>query len=138
MGNSNQSSNHKDLYVELGTNFRHFLAWRRFLFAGYFGVIAGLGAAFEWANSGASMLNRALLIVAAFISIVFWLLDVRNRQMIRIASKAGANLEDKLGVADIGLFSTYENGPVQLSHTKILSVFYWGATIFFVVWFLSY
>ena len=100
MGDSSNLSIHKDLYVELGNNFRHFLAWRRFLFAGYFAVIAGLGAAFEWSDIDESVLNHALLFAAALISIVFWLLDVRNRQLIKIASKAGATLEGKLGVSD--------------------------------------
>ena len=32
----------KSIYDETGRNFRHFLSWRRLIFAGYFAIIAGV------------------------------------------------------------------------------------------------
>ncbi len=114
----------KDLYVELGKNFRHFLAWRRFLFAGYFAIIAGIISAFDWGTKSTSYLNPFLLLVAIVITLLFWVLDVRNRQLIRNVSDAGVNLEKKLGLGERGSYSIYKNEEHLLTHSGILALFY--------------
>lgn len=122
----------KDIYTEVGTNFRHFLAWRRFLFAGYFAVLAGLFQYYNWETARTSYTNRGVLIVAIFVSLIFWLLDLRNRKLIRNVSDAGVNLERKLGLSEEGSYSIYKNEEHKLTHSRILTIFY----IFAILWFL--
>ena len=114
----------KDLYLEVGTNFRHFLTWRQLLFAGYFPVIGGLSALFEWKTSNSSADGKyiILLCIAIIVTIVFWLLDSRNRQLIRNVSDAGEKIEKELGVQ--GSYSIYKEEEHSLTHSGILKLFY--------------
>ena len=120
----------KDLYVEVGQNFRHFLMWRRLLFAGYFAVIAGL---FTFLDGTTQMEKATLLVVAALISLIFWLLDIRNRQLIENISKAAARLEVRLEVQNEGPYSIYEDAPKELTHSLILGWLYGLAILGFLV-----
>ena len=114
----------KDIYAETGRNFRHFLAWRRLLLAGYFGVLAGVGAVVTPLVQDQPGLVPALPVGIAVISLLFWALDHRNRRLIWIASEAGRNIEQQLHL-DGGIYTVYQKrGKSWLTHTSILSVFY--------------
>jgi hypothetical protein len=134
------------VYEELGNNFRHFLMWRRLLFAGYFAIVAGLGAVFNWTLTNMSDLAFLVPAAAVALSVIFWALDLRNRNLIRITSEAGASLEDKMGLGLIGQYSLYKQRHKQpntktskyvLTHSWILGTFYALAILAFVTLFLS-
>lgn len=114
----------KDIYAETGRNFRHFLSWRRLLLAGYFGVLAGVGAVVTPLLQDRPGLVPALPLGIAVISLLFWALDHRNRRLIWIASEAGRHIEQQLHL-DGGIYTLYQNrGKSWLTHTSILAVFY--------------
>ena len=50
----------RDLYEEIGRNYRYFLDWRAKLLAGYFAVIVGLAVGFAWIL-GRSMIRLSSL-----------------------------------------------------------------------------
>jgi len=137
MGESDRQTILKGLYEELGRNFRHFLAWRRFLFAGYFAVIAGLAAAFKLVEKGISNSNAFLLLVAALLSTLFWLLDRRNRKLIRNASDAGENLEKEMYLGNSGYYSIYKHQKHLMTHSIILGWFYGLSILGYVAWFMA-
>lgn len=114
----------KDIYAETGRNFRHFLSWRRLLLAGYFGVLAGVGAVVTPLIQDQPGLVPALPVGITVVSLLFWALDHRNRRLIWVASEAGRNIEQKLHL-DGGIYTIYQTrGKSWLTHTSILAVFY--------------
>lgn len=121
----------KEIYSELGNNFRHYVAWRRFLFAGYFAIIAALGTAYKWDDFESNGVNRVLLVSAIVVSIIFWLLDARNRDLIRIISDSGAALEEKMELGKGGSYSNYAHAQHKFTHSAILKVFYFFVAIAF-------
>ncbi len=44
----------RDVYEEVGRNYRYFLTWRRALFGGYLVVLASQGVAFSWLYSNSA------------------------------------------------------------------------------------
>ncbi|MHC4201715.1 MAG: hypothetical protein ACYSU0_17145, partial [Planctomycetota bacterium] len=88
-----KASDAKVLYEEAGRNFRHFATWRRLILAGYFGAMAGLGSAFKWVMDDGSCPRFVLPVAGLVLTVLFWLLDLRNRRLIRIESVAAQALE---------------------------------------------
>jgi len=124
------------LYEEVGKNFRHFLAWRRFLFAGYFGIMAGLANVFDWKNLENIDKNGIVLFMAVIITLLFWSLDLRNRKLIRNASDAGEYLERELDLGGGGCYSIYKSEKDKLTHSLILTSFYWVSILGYTAWFV--
>jgi len=85
----------RDLYEEIGRNYRYFLDWRAKLLAGYFAVIVGLAVGFAWIL-GRSMIRLSSLAPFSLfgISVLFWCLDLRNRQQYHACIEAAAQLEE--------------------------------------------
>ena len=83
------------LYEELGRAWRHFASWREKIFAGYVTVLAALGVAFSQNTS--VPVQAAIFAGAIVFSIVFWILDFRNAQLLNACQAAAALLEDQKG-----------------------------------------
>jgi hypothetical membrane protein len=108
------------IYEENGRTFRHFLSWRRLMFAGYFAVLAGINLALDGSTRSDILFPAAGLLI----SVVFLLLDLRNRALIGILSEAGENLERELNLHGVGHYSIYRDRAGALSHTTIAVGFY--------------
>ncbi|MBI2871197.1 MAG: hypothetical protein HYY14_05740 [Candidatus Omnitrophica bacterium] len=83
------------LYEELADIWRHFASWREKIFAGYVTVLAALGVAFSQNTS--APIRVAVFGGAALVSVVFWILDFRNSQLLNACQDAAALLEDQAG-----------------------------------------
>jgi hypothetical protein len=85
----------KTIYEEAGRAWIHFVTWRERIFAGYLTVLAALGVAF---HAEASPLMRLVVCGACIlVSVVFWILDLRNRELIGACQAAAQLLEDGKG-----------------------------------------
>ena len=133
------------LYKEAGTMFRHFLNWRRLLFAGYLAVLSALALAFKWTLAHAASLSFVCPAAGVVISLVFWGFDYRNRVLFRYAAEVGKRLEKKLGLPDIGYYDAFDKGRKRkksrkrnkgqdrITHSFILNMFFFICTIVMLV-----
>jgi uncharacterized membrane protein YkoI len=131
------------LYKESSTMFRYFLTWRQLLFAGYFAVIASLALGFRWTLSNAPDSAFVCPFVGFLIGLLFWALDYRNRQLYKLASKVGDNIEKELGHEGLGCYGAYQSKEQlkkeqskkeqsmkhKLHHSQILGTFYIGSGV---------
>jgi hypothetical protein len=83
------------LYSEAGEAWRHLTSWREKIVAGYLTVLAGLGVAFGWAPTPS--FQSAILSGGIVVSLVFWILDFRNRRLVGGCQRVLARLEDSNG-----------------------------------------
>jgi len=83
------------LYSEAGEAWRHLTSWREKIVAGYLTVLAGLGVAFGWAPNPS--FRSAILSGGIVVSLVFWVLDFRNRRLVGGCQVVLARLEDSNG-----------------------------------------
>lgn len=116
----------KTLYAETATQFRYFLTWRQLLLAGYFAVAAALAVGFKWALGRQDVPPFVFPLAGAVLSVFFWALDYRNRELYDSASKTAARLEEAWELKGLGHFSAYRDLKTKLPHSKILAVFYLG------------
>jgi hypothetical protein len=87
--------NDDKLYEEIGRTWRHFGSWREKAFAGYLTVLAALAVGFSH-NTG--LLVRAGIFAGAIlVSAVFWILDLRNLQLMNACQLAAGPLECEKG-----------------------------------------
>ena len=77
---------HKDVYDQIGESLRYYLDWRAKLLTGYF---AALAVSFTWAARNAPALAFLIPVLGAAASLLFWLLDVRNRDGYNSCVRAG-------------------------------------------------
>jgi hypothetical protein len=83
------------------------LDWRDKIVAGYLAILGALG----WGFSSADRNFRLVILGAVLlISVVFWIFEVRNRDLIHISRRAGIDLEITDG--GLGVYSRLEQlGP---------------------------
>lgn len=140
MKDTGQVDELKALYSEANNNFRFFLTWRQLMLAGFFGIFAAITLAFRWSlqhNSGEASI---IPFVGTVVSLMIWLLDYRNYQLIEFAAAAGSAIEKKLGDPHLGYFATFDDGmkaktgdkPKEIfkkrwiRHRVILNIIYFG------------
>jgi hypothetical protein len=119
----------KALYSEASSQFRFFLTWRQLLLAGYLGIYAALALSFRWALLNFQSYAFVTPLLGAFLSILFWALDFRNRQVYQIASRSARAIENELGYPDIGYYSFFKSTIPLINfirHQTILSILYLG------------
>lgn len=93
----------KDVYGEIGTNYRYFLAWRHRLFAGYVAVLAGLSVAY-WSVGDDDAFRKAIIAASFVITVVFWILEYRNRDLYHACQNSGQACESDLP-QDVGIYT---------------------------------
>lgn len=83
------------LYEEIGRAWRHFASWREKAFGGYLTVLAALAVGFY---QNRSLPVRTVIFAGALlVSAVFWILDVRNLQLMNACQLAANRLECNKG-----------------------------------------
>ena len=124
---------YKLMYKETGTMFRHFLNWRRMLFAGYLAAISAHALAFKWTLTCVNSLSFICPVAGVVISLVFWGFDYRNRALFKHAANVGKTLEEQLELPNTGYYSAYKEDKSKISHGSILTTFYIVCTIIMLV-----
>lgn len=126
----------KDIYSEIGTNYRYFLDWRHKLLAGYLVTVAGLAIGFSWAltNIDIKPISWIILLLGIFVSLVFWGLDYRNRDLYHICQRAGARIELNEKIDDgQGIYTSLEESKSKISHSRVLDCMFLFMTIGFSI-----
>jgi hypothetical protein len=126
----------KDFYNEVGTNYRYFLDWRHKLLAGYLVTVAGLAIAFSWAltNNTITPLSWMILLLGLIITLVFWGLEFRNRDLYHVCQKAGSQIEQKEGIDNgQGIYTALDNSRNRISHSMVLDILFSIASLGFLV-----
>ncbi len=125
----------KDLYSEIGRNYRYFLGWRHRLLAGYLVTVSGLAIAFSWTYSNnVDKINRLswiVLLLGFIITLVFWSLECRNRKLYRTCQNAGSHLEKYKGV-----YTDLIKSRGIFSHSGILNAMFIIAALGFLMGFI--
>ena len=125
--------NLKDAYDEIGTNYRFFLTWRHGLLAGYLAIIAGLSVAFSWLYKEAPALLWIVFAAGFAVTLLFWVLEYRNRDLYRACQESGKICEDGLP-AGSGLFSRLnELQDKRITHSYAIDLFLGFALVSLVV-----
>ena len=79
----------EDRYTEVGANFRHYLTWREKLFSGFLVINGALALGFTWVNDRYPDLAFLLPVGGMLLSVLFLLLDSRNRELFDACVAAG-------------------------------------------------
>ena len=117
----------KDMYSEAGQLLRHYLSWREKLLGGYVAVIAALAVAFVKAPADYKHLDPALSGLGMFLTIVFWLLERRNRELFNRCIDAGVAIEKRAKAP--GAFAELSKKPATPTHSCVLDCFFGAATV---------
>jgi len=126
----------KDVYKEIGTNYRYFLDWRHKLLAGYLGSVAGLSIGFYWSltNVDTRPFSVIILFSGFIISLVFWGLEYRNRDLYHLCQRAGAKMEEKEGINDgQGIYTALDESKNKISHSRVLDSMFIISTLGFLM-----
>ena len=122
----------------------YFMTWRRHLVTGYLVTLAALGVAFSWtfdcANNARS-LSWLVCLIGTFLTIIFWLLDGRNRELYRSCQNVAVDIETQLGFKKdsdskcyIGLQTALrQSAGHKISHSGIMDILFYGAAIILVI-----
>ena len=126
---SKQSQQPDVTYEEIGRVHRYFLNWRNALFAGHLAVVYALYLAYsrlmEQANQNQNSLTvlQLLLLGSGFIlTLVFWGLERRTRDLYRACLKAGEAWETNNNVT--GVYQTLNHTNSNWSHSSILDKYF--------------
>ena len=127
----------KLIYNQIPDNYRYFLSWIRYLLAGYFAVVAALFyAAFTLFDKGIphDKWTFAITLSIGFTSLLFLLLDKRNRDLYHICQRVGSRIEKELfsdkdldpySKDNKGLFFTLDKShknSSKLTHSKLIDI----------------
>lgn len=87
--------NDEKLYEEIGQAWRHFASWREKIFAGYLTTVAALAVGYF--QNASVFLRAAIFAGGVLVSVVFWMLEFRNVQLINACQMAADRLEHGKG-----------------------------------------
>lgn len=113
----------KERYAQAGEMLRHYLSWREKLFGGYLAVVAGLAVAFKQPNDPEEF-RSAIAIVGVVVTIVFWLLERRNRALFYECVDAAAELEPETAPGPLRKLAALDGTLLAPTHSAVLSCFY--------------
>ena len=121
----------KDVYAEVGVNYRYFLTWRQRIFAGYLAVLGALGVAAGWLLKE-SPHSLWLLAGAGFLlTVVFGIIERRNRDLYRKCVECGAACE--VGLGGVGIYVGLQDKPKGLTQSFGIDLLFIIMAIFFLV-----
>ena len=120
----------QDVYIEIGVNYRYFLTWRQRIFAGYLAVLGVLSVAAGWMLKDAPHLLWLFSITGLLLTLVFWTIERRNRELYGVCISRGAVCEAGLG--DMGVYSGLRQRPQRVTQSAALDLLFAGAAIAFV------
>jgi len=116
----------KDIYDEIGRNYRYFLNWRHALFAGYLLTLYVLARAYSWLLEY-NHTNFAWLVFLSglLMSLCFWGLEVRVRDLYQACTRAGCKFESAFYRCGIYIeLDSAELRNKKITHTRVLNWFF--------------
>jgi hypothetical protein len=115
-------------YEEVGTNYRFFLTWRHRLLAGYFIVVASMCFGIPWIWEKDKGLLWAPFAAGMAITVVFWVLDFRNRDLYHACQKVGETLESTLPENLAGIYGALNQRKRNvLNHSRAFEILFLAA-----------
>jgi hypothetical protein len=121
----NETLTAKDIYDEIGTNYRYFLNWRHALFAGYLVILFTLANAYSWLTENDSANVWIIYLVGLLITFCFWGLEYRVRDLYQACTKAGCEMERAVNMT--GVYTELDSKDLRkkvITHSGILNWFY--------------
>lgn len=123
-----QLGNPEVVYAHVVELFTHYLGWRHRLLVGFFTFVAANGAAFATIKTK-DLLRSVQWTIPFCVSagaMLFWGLEVRNRELYRSCTRAGEKLESLLGVNSEGVFATLSNSPARppITHSDLFDIMF--------------
>lgn len=114
----------EELYKEVGINYRFFLSWRHALFAGYLLVVSALSLAFSWLYKEQHSLLWVTFIFGIIITLVFWALEFRNRELYHACQNTGEELEKNFTSVE-GIFTILNKLQVKkITHSLAIDMLF--------------
>jgi hypothetical protein len=132
-GQSNQILKVEELYKEVGTNYRYFLSWRHRLLAGYFVILAALSIAFSWLYKKAHSLLWVTFSFGIIITVVFWALEYRNRDLYHACQNTGEQLEKNNAALDGIYLNLNKLQGKSVTHSLAINILYIATIITMIV-----
>ncbi|HRQ23229.1 MAG TPA: hypothetical protein PLF42_07350 [Anaerolineales bacterium] len=133
--NAHETLSYKDVYEEIGRNYRYFLNWRHALFAGYLLVLYAVISSYVESIDNL-FFQRLCLGAVVLISLVFWTIEIRIRDLYRACTEAGEDLEKKTKSkgesSSFGIYTKLNNGEMRrkkISHTNALNLLFLSVII---------
>lgn len=129
----------KLMYTENGNFSRYLIEWRHKIMTRFFITIAALMYIVKWMSENPTIVKTVIISIpftlAGIVSIMFFVLDRRNHQLMNVCVDVGIKLEGKIDKNTKGYYSTVaEAKRGVITYTAILSIMYWGtAAIFFIL-----
>lgn len=111
-------------YKEVGENYRYYLNWRNYLFAGYIAVLGFVISKTIDLYDEKSIFCFIIPFLASLIGIVFRTFDNRIREIYDTAIKTGSQLEN----GKPGFYKNINVAPKFMSHSRVLGFVYYGAS----------
>ncbi len=125
----NNMENFHVMYEENARMLRFFLTWRQIMFSGYFAIIAALAICFKWGLIHCCHYSILFPTLGFFISIAFFLFDLRNRDLFMHTTNVGKNIEEKMEEGFRAYFTEYCNRTPKVRHGWILNTVYLGTAL---------
>jgi hypothetical protein len=128
----------EEFYKEVGTNYRFFLGWRHATFAGNLIVLGGALSLCISAYKDARELVWLIPLCASPVGVLFWIIDVRNRNLYHAAIQAGKTLEDGqrgfyTRLADDVILPPGRSPFRKLTQSAALNIAFLGSSLLLVV-----
>ena len=96
----------KDIYEEIGRNYRFFLNWRYLLIAGYI-VSIGFITKIYFKHELNDCMTLLMILISIVITIFIWLLEIRVRDLYHYCTQCGEEIEYLLFINhnNIGIYT---------------------------------
>ena len=122
---------------------KFFLSWRHQLLAGYLATVAGLGIAFGWtyvSANNARGLASIVCLLGLFLTIIFWLLEHRNRSLYRTCQNVASDIEFRFGfhleaksTKEMGVFTALiQTSKGIITHSRMIDLLFGAASLAFL------
>jgi len=125
----------RDVYQEIGKDYRHFLNWRQALFGGFLISIYTVARAYAWLSEQGFTNFTIVYLAGLLLTFCFWFLEIQNRALYQACTKAGSELEKSHGLHKYGIYTKLEDPCLRnklVSHSNVLSAFYLIVAFFMV------
>jgi hypothetical protein len=123
-----------DVYEEAGRLLRYYLDWRARILAGYFATLAALAFAFGWLiDHGHPNTASWVPFVASAVTLVFLLLDRRNRELYRASMDSAAELEKAASIDGVHCHLQRTAASTPVLHSTILEGLFLACALIFLV-----
>ncbi|KAF0245614.1 MAG: hypothetical protein FD180_1482 [Planctomycetota bacterium] len=131
-GRPKEIGNPEAVYAQVVDLFIHYLGWRHRLLVGFFTFVAANCVAFATIKTKDLLLavQWAIPFCVSAGSLLFWGLEIRNRELYRSCTEAGKKLEELLGVGSNGVFATLLSSQPRppITHSDLFDLMFFATS----------